>query len=278
MIRIRNILAILLLCAGVVRAVSPTLPGLSNQPIPAEMTKVTVNEKPNAAIPLDAEFVDESGKTVTLRPYFTGKKPVVLQIGYFGCPMLCDLVSQGLLDSLKPVELVPGKDYDVIYLSFDPREKPELASKKKDAFVREFGKPQTAGGWHFLTGRKEQIDRITDATGFEYKWIGAAGQYSHPAAVILLTPDGRVSRYLYGVKFDQKTLRLSLVEASEGRIGTTMDRFILTCFRYDGKQGRYAFAAIVIMRISGGLTVVILGIVIWRLLRREFKQRKLAAS
>ncbi|MDB5290193.1 MAG: hypothetical protein JWL69_1434 [Phycisphaerales bacterium] len=236
--------------------------------VPDSLKSVKVIEHAGAALPLDATFADETGKQVELRQYFAGsRKPVLLQIGYIGCPMLCGLVSHGLVDSLKDVKLNAGPDYDVLFISIDPKEKPPLAAQKKESFLKEYGRDGTVDGWHFLTGSKDQIDRLTQSVGFEYKWVEVAQQYSHPAVVVLCTPDGRVSRYLYGVKFDPSTVRLSLVEASGGKIGSTADQFILTCFQYDGQQGRYAWRAIYLMKVGGLLTILAVGLIVFRFAR-----------
>jgi protein SCO1/2 len=240
---------------------------------PPELKEVTVDEKPNQQLPLDAAFVDEMNRPVTLGQYFNQGRPVILQLGYYGCPMLCDLVSKGMVDSLREVDLVPGKDYDVVYVSIDPTEKFDLAQKKKRAYVQAYGRGGADTGWHFLTGKEAAIQRVADAVGFRYRWVASAGQYSHPAAIMIATPEGKVSRYLYGVRFKEQTLRLSLVEASAGKIGTTTDRFLLTCFQYDGKQGRYAMAAMTLMRLAGALTAVALGTTLFILYRREARRR-----
>jgi protein SCO1/2 len=265
-------LALAALCAAApARAgfIDGTGPGGSRTDyVPDSLKSVTVAEHPGATLPLDATFADEAGKSVTLREYFAGsRKPVLLQLGYIECPMLCGLVSRGLVDSLKDVKLNAGPDYDVLFVSIDPKEKPALAAQKKAAFLKEYGRDGATDGWHFLTGSKDQIDRLAQSVGYEYKWVELAQQYSHPAVVVLATPDGHVSRYLYGVKFDPSTVRLSLVEASGNKIGSTADQFILTCFQYDGQQGRYAWRAIYFMKAGGLLTILAVGFVVFRFAR-----------
>jgi len=277
LLRILAVSAALIFCAAApLRAgfADGTGPGV-NEPIyvPDADKNVQVKEHPGAALPLDAWFMDETGKNVQLRQYFDGKrKPVIIQIGYYRCPMLCGLISRGLVDSLKEVRLNAGPDYEVVFISIDPRETPELAAMKKESFLKAYARDGSADGWHLLTGNKLQIDRITEAAGVEYRWVGIAQQYSHPAVSVLATPDGKISRYLYGVKFDSQTMRLSLVEASDGKIGNTVDAFILTCFQFDGKQGKYALAAIGMMKIGGLLTILIVGAVLFYLFRREKAQ------
>ncbi|HEY2584354.1 MAG TPA: SCO family protein [Tepidisphaeraceae bacterium] len=240
----------------------------------AAITKdVTVTEHTGARLPLDLSFVDESGKPVTLGQYFQGKRPVVLQLGYYDCPMLCSYISQGLATSVKSISFTAGKDYEMVFVSIDPKETPELAAQKKAAFLKDYGR-DAADGWHFLTGKQEQIQALAKADGFNYKWVESAGQYAHPAALTLCMPDGRISRYLYGVRFDPTTLRESLVEASNGQIGNPLDQVFLTCFRYDGHQGKYAWAAVGLMRIGGVLIMIIVGAVLTRMFLKERKQQR----
>jgi protein SCO1/2 len=279
MYRVRNIFWIV--CAAVMLALTPSaralpgeLGGSSQQAAPAEMAGITIDEKSGQTISLDTAFTDEAGKSVTLGAYFQNGKPVVLQLSYFGCPMLCTLVSQGLVDSFNDLTLMMGKEFEVINISFDPSETPKLAAEKKKSFVDAYNRPAGAESWHFLTGSTASIKQITDQTGFRYKWIEQSKQFSHPAALILLTPDGKISRYLYGVKYDPKTLRLSLVEASEGKIGNTVDRILLTCFHYDSYAGKYTMTAMNIMRAGGVVSVVVLASVIFTLVRRELRHRK----
>lgn len=233
-----------------------------------DLNDVTVVEHTGAQLPLDLTFNDESGQPVRLRQYFGGKKPVVLQLGYYGCPMLCGLISKGLVDAVKKVSLTAGKDYDLVFVSIDPKETPLLATQKKEAYLNEYGR-DSAAGWHFLTGTQENIAALAEADGFKYKWIPSAGQYAHPASLSLCMPDGRISRYMYGVKFDPFTLRESLVEASNGQAGNAVDQLYLTCFKYDGTQGKYAFAAINLMRAGGVLIMIVVGTILVKMFRRE---------
>jgi protein SCO1/2 len=248
--------------------------------IPEEARKVSVEEKLGTTPPLDLQFTDETGQAVALARYFDkSRKPVLVQLGYFGCPMLCDLISHRLVDSLKRVELTAGKDFEVVYVSFDPKETADLAAKKKAALSQAYGRdPATAAGFHFLTGNADQIDRLTQALGYQYKWVPEANQFSHPAVLILLMPDGRVSRYLYWPKFDAQALRLSLVEASDRKIGSATDKFLLTCFQYDGQHGRYAMTAIRIMQIGGVVTVLVVGTFLVMAFRWEARRRAREAS
>ena len=265
------ILALSLVAFAPVATAAPTVPdpGGRMEPAPAELQNIGIDEKAGQTLPLDLKFVDENGKTVELRQYFNNKRPVVLQLSYFGCPTLCSLVSNGLVDSLNDLTLTMGKEYDVINVSFDPAETARLAKLKKQSFLDAYNRPAGAESWHFLTGNPAEIKQLTDAVGFRYKWVESSKQFSHSAALILLTPDGKISRYLYGVKFEPRTLRLSLVEASEGKIGTTVDRFLLTCFHYDSYAGKYTPVAMNIMRGAGVLTVLVIAAVIIWAVRRE---------
>lgn len=246
--------------------------------MPEALAGVGVTEHPGQPLPLDLNFTDELGQGVTLRQYFRSGRPVILQLGYYRCPMLCGLISKGLAESLKGLDLKMGKDFEAVSISFDPAETPKLAAAKKQTYLEELNRPDEAGGWHFLVGSPGSIRKITQAVGFEYRWVESQKQYSHPAVLVVLTPDGRISRYLYGVNFPAKTLRLSLVEASENKIGTTMDRVMLFCFNYDPNTGRYALAARNLMRLGGVLTVAILGLVLVRLFVREARSRRAAAG
>jgi protein SCO1/2 len=239
----------------------------------AAITKdITVDEHAGARLPLDLTFVDDNGQTVRLGDYFKGNKPVVLQLGYYGCPMLCNVISQGIVESLKDVKLETGSDYDVLFVSIDPSETPKLAAEKKQSMLAAFGR-EGGSGWHLLTGKEPQIRQLAQTVGFTYRWIDSAGQYAHPAVIMVCMPDGKVSRYLYGVRFNPQTLRLSLVEASDGKVGSAVDKLYLTCFQYDGRQGKYALAAIGIMRGGGVLTMVVVAIVLFRMFRKEARQR-----
>jgi protein SCO1/2 len=237
----------------------------------ADLTGVNVTEHLGAALPLDLTFVDETGKTVRLGDYFTGKRPVVLQLGYYQCPMLCSLISKGTASAFQSISLKSGKDYDLVFVSIDPSETPTLAAQKKQAYAKELGK--NLEGWHFLTGQQPVIESLAKTVGFNYRWVQSAGQFSHPAVIMMCMPDGKVSRYLYGVRFDPTTVRESLVEASNGKIGNSFDQLYLTCFQYDGHQGKYAVAAISIMRGGGVLVILIVAAFLIGMLRKELKEK-----
>ena len=267
------VVAGVLLGSHAVRAASLYSPAEKSEAAPGELNDVTVVEHAGSQLPLDLTFNDETGKPVQLGQYFAGRKPVVLQLGYYKCPMLCGLISQGLLNSVKQVSLTAGKDYDLVFVSIDPKETPELAAQKKGAFLQQYGRDSSAG-WHFLTGTEAAIEALARADGFQYKWVQSAGKFAHPAVLTLATPEGKISRYLYGVQFDPSTLRLSLVEASDGKVGSSIDKLYLTCFAYDGAQGKYAFAAMSAMRTGGVLIMIVVAAVLIRMFRREAKLRK----
>jgi protein SCO1 len=265
------LLALLALAASSARAEGIDAP-------PPALEGVGVTEKLNAQLPLDLSFTDDTGQIVKLRDLFAGRRPIVLQLGYYGCPMLCGLVSRGLVDAAKEIPLRVNSDYDVLYISIDPSETSKLAAMKKASYIAEYGHPESAPGWRFLVGDAKSIEQLTTAAGFGFRWDPVQKQFAHTAVLILCTPDGHISRYLYGVQFPARTLRLSLVEASQGKVTSTSDQFLLMCYHYDPKTGRYALAAMSIMRAGGALTAVILFGVIVTLLRREFRRRRIVAS
>ena len=262
------ILGLVLVAALPVAAQEPPGEGRS-EPLPDELEGVGIEERPDAALPLDAVLVDEQGREVRLGQYFDGERPVVLNLGYYSCPMLCGLVMNGLLDALKELSWTPGDEFRVVTLSIDPGETATLARLKKISALQELARPDAAPGWHFLTGRQTQIQAVTDAAGFQFRWNEQRQEYAHAAALIVCTPDGRVSRYLYGIQFDPQTVRLSLVEAADGRVGSSLDRLLLYCFHYDAEAGRYGPEARNLMKAGGLVTVLLLGGVLTRFWRRE---------
>ncbi len=245
--------------------------------LPKQLEGVGIKERVNHPLPLDVTLTDERGEPVKLGKYFgDGKKPVVLNLGYYGCPMLCGLVTNGLVDMVKQIGWTPGDEFEIVTLSIDPAEKFPLALAKKRAVMEAIAMPAAASGWHFLTGDEKSIQQVADAVGFGFKWDPAQQQYAHTAALILLTPDGRVSRYLYGIRYGPKTARLSLVEASNGKVGSSLDQVILMCFHYNPSDGNYSFAAMNLMRFAGIVTVLFVAGGITTLLRREMRSRRLA--
>lgn len=236
---------------------------------PAELSKVGIDEHLNAPLPLDAAFVDHNGKVVKLRDYFDGRRPVVLTLNYYRCPMLCGLVLNGFSDAVHELGWTPGDRYQVVTVSFDPLEDHKLAYLKRRNYLEHYGEPNAE--WHFLTGTKPAIDGLLEATGFRVAWNRQRREWAHAAAIIICTPDGRISRYLYGVMFEPKTVRLSLVDASEGKIGTTVDKLLLYCFHYE--DGKYVLAAANVMRAGGVLTLALVGGLLLYLWRRHARTR-----
>ena len=246
------------------------------EPLPKQLEGVGITEHPGAQVPLDLEFVADDGKPVRLRSYFDGKKPVILNLGYYRCPMLCGLVLSGLLQGLKETAWSVGREFEVVTVSIDPLETPTLARLKKESYLAEYGRPGAAAGWHFLTGREESIRKLADAVGFGYRYVPERGEYAHAAVLFMATPDGHIARYLYGVLYAAGTLRMALTEAGQGKVGTTADRILLTCFHYDAEQGRYVVAAMTLMRTGGGVTVLVVGgwlLARWRRDARKPRER-----
>lgn len=229
-----------------------------NLGVPHELQGVDVEEKPNAQVPLDAPFRAEDGSEIRLRDLLRPDRPMILQLGYNRCPMLCNLVLNGAVNGLKGVDWNAGDQFDLVSVSVAPTETPELAKVKKDGYVLEYGRPGATKGFRFLTGPAESSHALADAVGFRFR-EQENGEIAHAAVLFVLTPDGRVSRYLYGTKFDPKDLRMALLEASEGKIGTTLDRFILWCHVYDPDARGYVLFAVRLMQLGGLVTLVVLG-------------------
>ena len=264
----------LLLCTLCLDASAQYPNGYGNQPrpgtvasdLPAQLKEVTFQQRLNEMLPLDATFRDESGRAVKLGDYF-GRKPVVLSFVYYQCPMLCTQVMNGISSSLKAVPFTAGKDFDIVLISFDPRDTPAAAAEKKRAHMEYWDAQQTAGAWHFLTGDEASIARVTSAAGFNYKWDEPTGQFAHVSGVLVVTPDGHLSRYFYGVEYSPKELRMALVESGEGKIGSAIDQLLLYCYHYDPAAGQYGVVVMNLVRLGGLVTVaMLLGFVLlmWR--------------
>jgi protein SCO1/2 len=225
-------------------------------------------------LPLDLELRDEKGRTVKLGQFFHDK-PVVLMLVYYRCPMLCTQVINGFLKSSQAVKFTIGRDYDVVTVSFDPRETAELAAEKKAAYVRAYRRDGAADGWHFLTGSDESIKRLTEAVGFRYRYDAKSDQFAHASGIVVATPQGQLSRYLYGIEYEPTNLRLALVESGENRIGSPVDKVLLLCFHYDPLTGKYGLIIANVIRLTGSLTVLLLGgflVAMYRLERRRTKE------
>ncbi|WP_165698833.1 SCO family protein [Bremerella volcania] len=230
-----------------------------------------VTEHLNEQLPLETQFTDDRGALIRLGDYFDGEKPVILSLNYSNCPMLCQQQLNGLVMTLSEMDASVGEDFHVVSISIDPRESYQKASKTRLRYYQEYDRPGTADGWHFLVGDVTSIMAVAKATGFQYRYVPERKEYAHNAVLMLCTPDGRISRYIYGVQFDEPTLRLSLVEASEGKIGTTVDQIILTCFMYDETAGRYGPQAFRLMQLGAFTTVACLaiGLIPFWVLRRR---------
>lgn len=238
---------------------------------PAALRKVEIEQKLNGEIPLDIALRDESGKTVRLGEYFRGR-PVVLSLVYYQCPMLCNLVLNGQLRSFRKIGLNIGRDYDVVTVSFDPKETPALAAAKKAEYIEKYGRESGPDGWHFLTGDEDQIRRLAEAVGFEYRWDETTNQWAHASAIMVATPAARLTRYLFGIEYPAQDLRLSLVEASAGKIGSPVDKVLLFCFHYDPAKGKYTMAVMNTLRAGGSATLLALGLFLFVNLRRDRKR------
>jgi len=268
---VRHIVGIvaLLLAAGMLRAQAvPGNTGPAASAMPAALQDVGFSPPLNGPMPLDLFFRDETGRSVRLREYF-GQKPVVLAFVYYRCPMLCDQVEQGVVGVLRMLSFNPGRDYEVVFVSFDSRETPEMAAEKKKKALAHFRRPETDSGWHFLTGSRESVEAATKAANFRFSFDAKNNLFAHASGVLLLTPDGRISRYFYGVEYPGRDMRLGLVDASAGKIGTPMDHVLLFCYHYDPTAATYSASILKIIRLAGVLTILCLvgGILISR--RRE---------
>jgi protein SCO1/2 len=244
---------------------------------PPILRDVGFDQKIGAKIPLDTPFRDENGNTVRLGDLFHGR-PVVLALAYYECPMLCTMVLNGVVSGLKPLAITAGKDFDVIAVSFNPRETSTLAKAKRVNYLDRYGKLGTEDGWHFLTGDPASIDALTSAVGFRYAWDAPAKQYAHPSGIVLLTPDGQVSRYLFGVEYEPKDLKLGLVESSQGKLGSLTDQVMLYCFHYDPATGRYSAAVMNLVRAGAVLTLVLLALFLILSWRRDAARARRVAE
>lgn len=244
---------------------------LPSTTLPPNLGNVTIDQKLNQQLPLDVPFRDEAGQTVTLRQYFKPGRPVLLSLVYYDCPMLCTEVLNGMTGMLRMLKFNPGKDFEVITVSFDAREKPQLAAAKKKAYLQRYGRPAAAQGWHFLTGDQPSIDALTNAAGFHYQWDEKLQQFAHATAIMVATPEGKLSHYFYGVEYSPKDVRLALVEASNGKIGNPVDQVLLYCYHYDPRTGKYGAVVTNVLRIAGVITVLIIGLFLIIMFRRERK-------
>ncbi|HEX4642252.1 MAG TPA: SCO family protein [Candidatus Acidoferrales bacterium] len=263
-----RLLGAMLLALSALAAISANAQEITT---PAILKKVGIAQNLGAPISPDLEFRDESGKTVRLGDFF-GKKPIVLSLVYFDCPALCTEVLNGELRTLRAISLDLGKDFEAVTVSFEPKDTPALAKAKRDVYLGQYNRPESAEHWHFLTGSQTSIDALTNAVGFQYAYDSAIRQYAHAAAIVVLTPDGRIDRYFYGVTYPARDVRLGLVEASQGKIGTLTDHAMLYCYQYDPMTGKYGMAVTSLLRGAGALTVLLLGFFMVVMFLRERKR------
>lgn len=252
------------LCLGLIR----DHPAMAQTPADNVLREIAYDQKLDEQVPLDLEFKDEEGKSVRLGDYF-GRKPVVLVMGYYECPMLCTLVLNELIKSMRVINFNVGDEFNIVTVSINPKETPQLAAAKKEVYLKEYGRTDAAHGWHFLTGKDASIKPLANAVGFRYVYDKETRQFAHAAGIVILTPKGKISRYLYGVEYSPKSLRLGLVEASKNRIGSPVDRILLLCYHYDPAKGRYGIAIMNLMRVACFATVFCLGGYIIGMLRKE---------
>lgn len=241
---------------------------------PEVLREIGFDQRIGASLPADVVLRDEAGRTLRLGDLL-GRKPLVMAFVYYECPMLCTLTLNGLVGALGALSFDVGRDFDVVTVSFDPRETPELAAAKKKTYLSRYRRPGAEAGWLFLTGDEAALSRLTASVGFRYAWDAETNQYAHPAGILVVTPEGKIARYLYGIEYAPKDLRLAIVEASEGRIGSPVDQLLLYCYRYDPMTGKYGAAIMRIVRGAGVLTVLALGTFIGVMWRRE---RRLARA
>jgi len=248
--------------------------GTSNG-MPPALQKVGIEQKLGDQLPLDTELKDENGKTVKLGDYF-GKRPIILALVYYECPMLCNEVLNGLTGSLKGMTFEAGKEFDVVAISFDAREndKPDLAKNKKASYMERYGKPGTESGWHFLTGTQEAIDRVTKAAGFNYYWDEKSNQFAHAGGIMIVTPQGKLSRYFYGIDYAPKDVKFGVMESAENKVGNPAEQLLLYCYHYDPATGKYGFAILRVIRIFAVATVLGLGAMLFVFWRKNKKRNE----
>ncbi len=237
--------------------------------LPDALKETGIEQKLGEQLPLETVFTDENGQAVKLGDYFNKGRPVVLAFVYYECPMLCNEILNGLTGSLKGVSFDAGTEFDVVAISFDARENeiPDLARNKKDSYMKRYGRPGTEKGWHFLTGSSESIDAVTKAAGFGFKWDEKSNQFAHAGGVMVVTPEGKMSRYFYGIDYSPKDLKFGIMESAENRVGSAAEQLLLYCFHYDPSTGKYGLAVLNVMRMGAVLTLMgmaVMGLVFWR--------------
>jgi protein SCO1/2 len=271
------IVAVLLALTPAVRAEQPVAEGPAQRPqpgtvrplmgLPPELADLSIRQNLGAQVPADLVFLDEDGKQVKLGDYFG--KPTILVLAYLRCPSLCNQVLNKLVEGLRPVKYSAGQDFTILTVSFDAREKPELAHAKRASYLDEYNRPGAGAGWHFLTGAQPEIDRLAETVGFRFRYDKEHDRFAHASGLILLTPQGKVARYLLGIDYPSRVLQLSLVEASENKVHSFEDQLMLLCLQYDGATGKYALSVLFVVRAAAVLTVLMLAVFIYRACRRS---------
>jgi protein SCO1 len=246
-------------------------------PPPQILSNIGIDQNLKQQLPLDLPFKDETGRDVKLTEYF-GKKPVILSLVYYECPMLCTETLNGMVSAFKVLKFDVGQEFEVVTVSFDARETPALAAEKKKNYLRQYGRPGAEQGWHFLTGPQTSIDAVTKAVGFHYAWDQKTQQFAHATALMLLTPDGKLAQYYYGVEFSPRDLRFGIIEASQGKTGTVVDQVLLYCFHYDPRSGKYGAVITRVVQLAGGITVLLLGGFMFLMFRLEPKHQRAVRS
>jgi protein SCO1 len=244
------------------------------------LDEIAVDEKLDSKLPLDVAFLDHTGKKVQLRDYFDGERPVLLSFAYHTCPTLCSMVLDATTRGISATKWTAGVEYEVVTISIDPKDTPESAAKKRSEVLAQYKRPAAADGWHFLVGDEKAIEKVTSAVGYRYFYNEKTEQYGHPAAIVFLTPQGMLARYLYGLNFNPADIRLALLEASEGRSISTAEQIILYCYAYDPAANSYALMAVRVMKLGGGVTVLVLGgflVLLWRRERRRGRSGSVSA-
>jgi protein SCO1/2 len=250
-------------------------PGTTSQTMPQALREIGFDQNIGQQLPLDTQFRDEEGKTVTLGSFY-GQRPVLLAFVYYTCPMLCTQVLNAMTSTISTLSLDAGKDFDLVVVSIDPRETPAQAAAKKAEYLHRYKRDGAAAGWHFLTGDEPEIQRLTKVAGFRYAWDAQTQQYAHPTGLIVTTPDGRPARYLFGIEYGPRDLRFALIDASQGKLGSVVDTLLLYCYHYDPMTGRYGVYVMRALRIAGVATVVLLGTFIVVMVRRDRSQQNAA--
>jgi len=246
--------------------------------VPPELEGIEIQDRSGEFLDPDLEFVDENGQAVRLGDYFEPGRPLIVQLVYFECPMLCNLVINGFVDGARDLAWSPGREYTVLSVSFDPKDGPELAKLKQANYGKALGKDGVEEGWHFLTGDSESVKALSASLGFPYRYMEKTGEFSHGAGIFVVTPEGKISRTLYGLSFPSNTLRFSLMEASEGRLGSPLDKVVLFCFRYNADQHRYTLVAVNAMKLGGAATALGLAAFLGVLWSRERRRTRSAGQ